>query len=271
MDTKNVFDDFVNDMQTAFPDVTFAISENIDEAVQDIESTFFPHVMQIVKRDPEFFSETRMILGMNISMFWSLADKDETRDMIWKNILVCMTASLLHGDIKSKFTRILDIAKSVWTGSGQQNDEVTRILNDENSESRLKEIFDYVMDTRIAKVFMEIMETFDPADLEVDISNPQQLIEILQNPEHPLIQKIITKLQKTLADKLRRGAFTQEQFQREIETIKAKITSVFGGMFNDMLGGQKSSVPASVLMGNSPEARRQRMKARLEKKVRDKK
>jgi hypothetical protein len=271
MDTQHVFDDFVKDMQSAFPDITFDVSTIIDEAVQDIETSFFPHVVQIVKRDPNFFDETRMMLGMNLSMFWSLADKDETRDMIWKNILVCMTASLLHGDIRSKFTRILEIAKSVWTGSGQQNDEVTRILNDENSESRLKEIFDYVMETRIAKIFMEIMETFDPADLEVDISNSQQFMEILQNPEHPIIQKTIAKLQKTLADKLRRGAFTQEQFQREIETIKAKITSVFGGMFNDMLGGQRSAVPSNVLLGNSPEARRQRMKARLEKKVRDKK
>jgi len=271
MDTKAVFNDFIKEIQTAFPNVTFEVSDNIEESVSIIENTFFPHILKIIKRDNEFFSEPRIIFGVNVSQLWSIADNDETRDIIWKHILLCMVASLLDGDIKSKFSKILDIAKSVWNGSGHSNDEVTRILNDEKSEGRLKEIFDYLMETRIAKTFIEIMESFDPSEIEFDISSPQQLMEILQNPEHPVIQKTIMKLKTILADKLRRGSFTQAQFEREIETIKAKIASVFGGMFNDMLGGQRSSVPASVLMGNSPEARRQRMKARLEKKVRDRK
>ena len=266
MDAKTVFDEFVKDIQTVFPDVT--VSDNIEETVSHIETHFFPHVMSIVKKDAQFFSEPRVILGIDVSQLWSRAETTEVKDMIWKHLLLCMVASLLHGDIKSKFSRILDIAKSVWNGSGQENDEVSRILNDDASEGRLKEIFDYVMETRIAKVFMEIMESFDPADIELDISSPEQLMEIIRNPEHPIIQKVSTKLRTMLEDKLRRGQFTQQQFQTEIETIKAKVMSVFGGM---LLGGRQAAVPSTVLMSNSPEARRQRMLARLQKKVRDKK
>jgi hypothetical protein len=58
-----------------------------------------------------------------------------------------------------------------------------------------------------------------------------------------------------------------------IEMIKLKLTSVFGDMFKDAMGlggGGGAEVPPTVLMGNSPEARRQRMIARLQKKQREK-
>jgi hypothetical protein len=54
---------------------------------------------------------------------------------------------------------------------------------------------------------------------------------------------------------------------RDIENIKVKIQEAFGDMFNDMLGGRKADVPASAILGNTPEARRARMMARLRRKV----
>ena len=265
METKVVFDNFVEEMQSVFPDTTFNISNDIEQTVSDIEDKFFPHIMKIIKREDSFFEEPRMILGINVSQLWSQADTDSTKDIIWKNILVCMTASLLHGDIKLKFTKILNIIKTVWNGSGQTNDEVNRILNDENSEGRLKELFDFVMETRIVKIFFEIIESFD---IEEELTDPQKLMEILQNPEHPIIQKIIIKIKNLLTEKIQRGSFTQEHLHREIEAIKAKVTSIFG---NIILGGRGATLSSSVLLGNSPEARRQRILARLQKKVRDKK
>jgi len=57
---------------------------------------------------------------------------------------------------------------------------------------------------------------------------------------------------------------------REVEAIKAKITSVFGNMFLNTLGGGNGGINSADMMGNSPEARRQRMLARLQKKQREK-
>jgi hypothetical protein len=69
---------------------------------------------------------------------------------------------------------------------------------------------------------------------------------------------------------MQRGEFTQHTITAEVEAIKAKVQSLFGNMFNEMLGGRRADVPAAVLMGNTPEARRQRMLARLQKKQREK-
>ena len=57
----------------------------------------------------------------------------------------------------------------------------------------------------------------------------------------------------------------------EIEAIKAKVMSLFGNVFNDALGGRRQgNVPAAAIMGNSPEARRQRMIARMQRKLQEK-
>jgi len=84
------------------------------------------------------------------------------------------------------------------------------------------------------------------------------------------MKRIIGRIQSKLQHKMERGEFTQQTIVREVEAIKAKIQSLFGNMFNDMLGGRRSDIPSTVLMGNSPEARRQRMLARLQKKHREK-
>ena len=85
------------------------------------------------------------------------------------------------------------------------------------------------------------------------------------------MKKVIGKIQGLIQEKLKRGEFTQQQLQSEIEGIKAKVVSMFGNVFNEALGGTRSELPPAVLLGNSPEARRQRMLARLQKKQRDRK
>ena len=158
----------------------------------------------------------------------------------------------------------------MWGASGQENDEVSKLLNDEESEGHFKEILEYLQDTRLAKIFMKLVEEIDITELDLNFENPQELIETLKNPENPKMKKVISKIQGLIQDKMQKGEFTQQQIIGEVEGIKAKVQSLFGNVFNDMLGGRKADVPAGVLMGNSPEARRQRMLARLQKKQRDK-
>ena len=95
-------------------------------------------------------------------------------------------------------------------------------------------------------------------------------METLRDPENPKMKRIINKIQGLIQEKMQRGELSQQQLIGEIEAIKAKVQSLFGNVFNDMLGGRRADVPSNVLMGNSPEARRQRMLARLQKKQRDK-
>jgi hypothetical protein len=84
-------------------------------------------------------------------------------------------------------------------------------------------------------------------------------------------KKISRKIKTTLEDKVRRGEFTKETIMRDIEAIKVKVQAAFGDMFNDILGGRKTDIKAAEILGNSPEARRQRMLARLQRKLKERK
>jgi hypothetical protein len=156
----------------------------------------------------------------------------------------------------------------MWTG---KDDEISKVLNDESSAGHISAILDFILETRIAKIFMEIVQQFDITEFGIDIGDAEELFKIVKNPEHPVCKKIIAKLQKILKDKVQSGSITPEDLSSEIEAIKAKLMSVFGNAFNEMLGGGKTGAPPSALLGSSPEARRQRMLARLQKKQRDKK
>ena len=268
METKEVFDNFLKDLKNAFPEIEIP-SYSVDEVVKHIETEYYPLILQILQRDDTFFNGERTFCGINLTQIWNTSES--THEAIWKHLQMSLFASFLHGDMKEKLNTIISTFKNIWNSSGQENSEVTRILNDENSEGHFKEIIDYISETRLAKIFMEIVENIDITELDINLENPQEIIETLKNPENPIMKKIITKIQSIIQSKLQRGEFTQHQLQSEVEAIKAKVTGIFGNVFNDALGGTRSELPPSVLMGNSPEARKQRMLARLQKKQRDRK
>jgi hypothetical protein len=268
MDSREAFDAFLTYIKNTFPDVV-VVTRTTDEIVKELEENYYPSLMQILQKDAKFFDVDRYFCGVNLTECWNTSD--EFQETCWKNLQICLFASFLHGDIKEKIGTIVATMKNMWNNSGNENDEVTRLLNDEASEDHIKEIFEYISNTRISKVFTEIAEQFDISDLNLNFENPQEIIETLKNPEHPAMKKVITKIQTLVKEKIQRGEFSQQMLMSEVEGIKAKITSLFGNIFNEALGGRRSEVAPSVLMGNSPEARKQRMLARLQKKQRDRK
>ena len=267
MDVKKVLEDFFGYIQQS--NAGFVIPDyTVDQAVNELETVYTPLVLKVLQKDETFFSEPRVFCGVNLSDYVN----DSTRDEIWKHFQSAIFASFLHGDLKEKLGKILDTVKGIWNSSGQENSEISRILNDEQSEGHFQELIDYLSETRIAKLCMKLFEEIDFEDManELNFENPNDIIEMMKNPENPVMKRIIGRIQGTLQQKLERGEFTQQQIVSEIEAIKAKIQSLFGNIFNDMLGGRRAEVPAAVLTGNTPEARRQRMLARLQKKQREK-
>lgn len=267
MEANPVFQSFYKDLQLFVENLADS-EEDVDTTVKHIESTYYPALIKILQRDETFFDEERTFRSVNISKIFK--ENEQTKEAIWKHLLMCVLASFFHGDFKEKIGTVINALKGMWNMSGQENDEITNILNDEKSEDYFKEILDYVQETRIAKIFMEIVEQIDVSEIDLNFENPQEVIDTLRNPEHPKMKKVISKIQNLIQQKMQRGEFTQQQMIGEVEGIKAKIQSLFGNVFNDMLGGRRADVPSHVLMGNTPEARRQRMLARLQKKQRDK-
>lgn len=268
MDAQKVLKEFANHLAKISPDTVFGL-ESMDDEIKHIEDTYFPEVLKILQKDVEFFTVERKLFDTNLSAIWS-ASSDEQKEDIWKHLQGCMFAAFLHGDIEEKVTKIFGMVKKLWASSGKENDEVTRILNDEKSEGRFKEILDYVMNCRLAKLFTEIVESIDIKELDLNFENPMEIVDMLKNPEHPTVQRVVKKIQGMIEEKIKKGHLTQQTIIAEVEAIKAKVISLFGNVFNDALGGRKADVSSSVMIGNSPEARRQRMLARLQRKVREK-
>ena len=119
-------------------------------------------------------------------------------------------------------------------------------------------------------MFLNIIETIDIGSLDIRLDDPTKLVEMVRNPDNPVMQKCIETVQRALKQKLERGEFTQHQLHSDIEGVKAKVQSLFGNMFTEALGGRRADVPSAVMMSNSPEARRQRMLARLQRKQQEK-
>jgi hypothetical protein len=238
---------------------------NVDAAIIELEA-FYSDILHIFQKDVEFFSKERTLFGINLSEH--TAEKDET---FWKHFQMCLFSSFFHGDMKQKIGTLIQTAKNLWSASGQSNDEVDRILNDEHTEDRLQDLYEYVTNLRTAKVCMSLLEEIDVDALGLSLENPAELFDMVRNPEHPTMKKCITAVQKQLQHKLQRGELSQNQLQADIEGLKVKVQSLFGNVLNEsLLGGRRADVPSSVIMSNSPEARRQRMLARLQRKQREK-
>lgn len=270
MDAVDVFKAFSSDLQSAFPEIVTQVDLDTEKAVFHIETEFFPQILKITQKDDSFFTDTtRILFGVNLSDIWKTDGvTDSTKDAIWKHLQMCLVASFLHGDLKDKIGTIISTLKTMWGGN---DDELSKILNDNSSHGHIAAVLEYVLETRIAKIFIEIVQETDISEFDIDISDPQELIEIIKTPEHPIVKKIASKLQRVLQEKVQNSSITPQQLSSEMEGIKAKLMSVFGKVFAEALGGSKSDVSSSVLMGSSPEARRERMLARLQKKQRDKK
>jgi len=261
-----VFDAFLKEISALDQNIVIQ-PYDLEKEVNNIESTFYPEIMKIIQRDETFFSQPRVVCGVDLSVLFP-----NNQEVIWKNVYLCLLSSFFHGDIKEKLSTIITTAKTLWANSGHTNDEITKILEDEKVEDNVEELLNFLKQTRLGKLFYELMETLNVDEFinEFNMEDPAQIIEIVKNPEHPVMKKLVNKVKGIVEEKMQRGEITQTQIIADIETIKQKVQSMFGNILNEFLGGNKAEVPSAVLMGNTPEARRQRMLARLQKKQRNK-
>jgi hypothetical protein len=255
------FQSCLTELRKEYPTIEFH-EPDADANVREMEA-MYSGVLNLLQKNADFFQTERILFGVNLSDL-------EPTDTLWKNLHMCLFSSFFHGDIKKKLGTILNTVKSVWTSSGETNDEVQRVLEDEKTEDYLQEMFEYATNLRSAKVIADILEEIDIESLGLSLENPMELIELVRNPENPVMKKAIDSVQKLLRNKLESGHLSQQQLMSDVEGIKAKLQSMFGGVFNEMLGGRRGDTSAAVMMSNNPEARRQRMLARLQRKQREK-
>lgn len=274
--------DYLEDVRTTFPEFAETLAQNYPEPLDTTAAcTFFsetmkPVAMKILQKDESLFAQDFFILkGVNLSPTWSTLSA-ETQESIWKYIRLSLAYSFLGGDSESQIQSLLGMFKSMWAEkTGKSEDEIDGILNDERTQNSMQELLDSFSKSKIAGLLTEMIETIRPEQLGLDqlnVTDIAQIAEMLKDPNNPILQKASRAIKEFMDRKMESGSLTKEDLIREIEGFKAQLTGKFGNLLKETLlgeeGGNRQS--AQVLMGNSPEARRARMLARLQKKQREK-
>ena len=264
MSYQKAFKKFLVDLNSKFPDVV--PSAKLDEKdIEIFQKLFISDTMEVLKKDPSIFNEPKLVFGIDLSEIFK-----QNPELVWKYMQPCLFSSFLHGDIKSKITQMLpELLGAFKEQLGGQN-EIDEILGDETKQSKIGEFIDYLKNSKFASLITSVFESIDLSDL--DTSNIE---EVLHNPtliqQHPIVLRIQGQIQSIMTNKVKNGELSKEAIIQEFETMKGKLQEFFGESLNEALGTQRSDVAPEVLLSNSPEARRARMIARLQRKLKDRK
>lgn len=241
---------------------------NMDADVDYIVTKLYPEYIKIITKLAILFDDDHVIMGVNLSEVFN--SKKIPVEKFWALFVSMCISTVFYGDFKTKIGSLLTMARQYFFLTENDDSEIAKILNNEKAEQHFTEFIDFITNTRLANLALRLVEKADIGNLGIDFEKPADLVEMMKNRDDPKLKKIIEKFQNLLKDAMKRGEITQAQLLQEVQMIKAKLASIFGSTILDALGGGNGGVSSADLMGNSPEARRQRMLARLQKKQREK-
>lgn len=240
-----------------------------EELFVHLEEVLLPHMLRVMQKDNTLLSEVEIFPSIKIDHVWKGTDEQ------WKLLQMALLYAVLHGDPKEKFGKILETVKSFLPGgAGGQADEVMKILENEDTQNSIKDFMEVIMNTRLASLVGDIVQSLQIADLDINFENPEQLMEMMRNPqESPVLKEIMERAQMILEDKIKSGKINQQELARELETLRAKFQSSFGKYMNEAIIGAPGNTTGNTgqqILSNHPEARRARMLARLQRKQQEK-
>lgn len=271
MDAQKFGKDYVRALKSALPDREFPRFE--ESWLSYWEETLMPYGWILLQKDETFFAEAReCIPGVNFSEFWKDL-KDEDKTTIWRYLQMSLVVSFMDGDPMAKVEKLIGNIKSWWSSSGRESSEIDDLLNDEKTPSQLKALLDAVLETRFVTILQEVVSELDLKSLGIDPEHPETLFDSIRDPQSPLVKSLMDAVHRGIESRIKAGKIRQEDLQRDIERIRAMLQSTFGKFLNEQMFGEQKEGPRvdpRTFLGNSTEARRQRMLARLQKKQRDK-
>jgi len=238
-----------------------------EELFQHMENAFLPHILRVLQKDNTLLAEVELFPGVHVP--WEGSEEE------WKLLHMALLYAVLHGDPKEKFSKIFETVKGLIPGGTPQADEISKILEDEENKDSFQEILELVMNTRLVSIMGDITQSIKFDDLELDFENPEQILNMLRNPqESSVITELVDRAKVILEDRIKSGKINQQELVREIEMLRAKFQSSFGKYLNEMIvgdaGGGTTGNTSQQILSSHPDARRARMLARLQKKQREK-
>jgi len=261
---------FIKCLKDAHPELTFPRAS--DEVYTHLTDALTPHGMKIMQRDNSLFKAAdapQPLPGVDIRVAWN--GSEDT----WKALHMTMIFSFLRGDPKEKVAQVMEAMKHVLPETHRDTDQILKELGTDEMSSSMTEMFELLMKTKLASIVGEIAASIKLDDIGIDFERPEEILEALQHPERSAaVRHIMEQVKTLLEDRIKTGKINQQELIREIETLKAKFHSSFGKYMNEMVGvareGPATGNTSSQIMSNSPEARRARMQARLQRKLHEK-
>jgi hypothetical protein len=240
-----------------------------EDLFKHLEDTLLPQLLRVLKKEDSLFAEVELFPGIKVP--WTGSDEE------WKLVHMALLYSVLHGDPKEKFGTLLDTVKKLLPGFGEstETDEITKILEDEETKSSLSEMLELIMSTRLVSLVGDIIQNISLDDLNLNLENPESLLEMLRNPqEHEGLKELMDRARMILEDRIKTGKLNTDDLRRDIEMIRAKFQSSFGKYLNEAIlgddGTERTGNTAQQILSNHPDARRARMMARLQKRQQQK-
>ena len=238
-----------------------------EEHFAHIEQTLLPHLLRVIQKDDTLLAEVELFPGIKVE--WESSEDN------WKKLHMALLYSVLHGDPKEKFGKIFDAVKGLIPGGGAQADEISRILEDEDTKSSMSEILELLMGTRLMSLVGDMVSSIKMEDLDISLDDPEKLLEMMRNPQDsPALKELMDRAKMILEDKIKTGKINQQELVKEVEVIRAKFQSSFGKYLNEALigeeNGPRTGNTAQQLLSAHPDARRARMLARLQRKQQEK-
>jgi hypothetical protein len=263
MKIERVFKEFLSMLNSKFPEVF--LDGSVENEYTLFESTFFEDLVMIVQKDPKLFDTERLIFGQNLSAVWAELD-DDSKKKVWRHLQTCCVHCFLHGDLNAKFDTLLGMLTPIFKSMDGYTDEIDSILGKEDTKNKFVDILEFLKNSKLLSVFIHVFESVDLSSLELgeDFEDPAKLAQ------NKSVIEIQQQIQRSLQSKLRTGEISQSELANDIQTIMVKVQNIFGDSMNDMLGTRKGP-DAKTALSNSPEARRARMVARLQRKLDKKK
>jgi hypothetical protein len=266
---------FVDDVRKIRPDLGGILDAHytvLDPAVETAfcSEVYRPITSDLIKKNEDIFKgdvPRYMLRGIDFCIFWGDLSNRE-KDTLWDSMRSCLVASYIGGDW-------MKTLKDMWSShSGREGSEIDEILKDSSTKSRIEELLQYFKETRIFKLGLEMLETFKIEQFgleELDLSDPAKILEMIKDPENPFVKRSTAVVGQFIENKIRSGSLRKEDLVREVETLREKFKDSLGRIFKESLFGEptRETQRAEVLLSGSPEARRARMSARLQRKVRE--
>lgn len=266
--------EFLTDLKKSRPELVSLIDAEYSAIDNTKEAAFFtevyrPLAMDFIKKNEDIFKEPRFFLrGIDFSVFYNDLSTKEKNNM-WDFLRTGLVSSYIGDDVMKSI-------KEIWTKvTGKNTDEIDDVLNDSKTKTSIEELFEYFKETRIFKLGMEMLETFKLSNFgieEIDFTDPAKLIDMLKNPENPITRRAMSAVETFIENKIRSGSLRKEDLIREVEMLREKFKHSLGKIFKESVLGETSTREthtAEVLLSSSPDARRARMLARLQRKQRE--